>query len=74
MNMKGVKMAAWWLAIVGAINWLLIGLGSAMGAENWNLVELIFGSWPSLVTLVYILVGLSGVWLLWDELVGKKKR
>lgn len=73
MNIKGLKMAAWWLAIVGAVNWLLVGLGMAMGAENWNVVELIFGSWEGLVTLVYILVGLSGVWLLWDELVGKRK-
>ena len=67
-------MIAWWLAIIGAVNWLLVGLGAAMGGNNWNVVELVFGSWPGLVNLVYILVGLSGVWLLWNELMGSKKK
>lgn len=67
-------MIAWWLAIVGALNWLLIGLGSALGMDNWNIVNLILKGWPGLENLVYILVGLSGLWLLWDELMGKKKR
>jgi uncharacterized membrane protein YuzA (DUF378 family) len=66
-------MFAWWLAILGALNWLLVGLGSALGKANWNVVNLILGGWPGLETLVYILVGLSGLWLLWDRLMGKKK-
>lgn len=72
--MKKLPMIAWWLAIVGAVNWLLVGLGNAMGGNDWNVVSLVFGSWPGLVNLVYILVGLSGVWLLWDELMGSKKK
>ncbi|MDO8269360.1 MAG: DUF378 domain-containing protein [Candidatus Levybacteria bacterium] len=72
--MKRLPMIAWWLAIIGAVNWLLVGLGAAMGGNNWNVVELVFGSWPGLVNLVYILVGLSGVWLLWNELMGSKKK
>lgn len=72
--MKKLPMIAWWLAIIGAVNWLLVGLGAAMGGNNWNVVELVFGSWPGLVNLVYILVGLSGVWLLWNELMGNKKK
>lgn len=72
--MKKLPMIAWWLAIVGALNWLLIGLGSALGMDNWNIVNLILKGWPGLENLVYILVGLSGLWLLWDELMGKKKR
>ncbi len=72
--MKKLPMIAWWLAIVGALNWLLVGLGSALGLDNWNLVNLILGSWPGLENLVYILVGVSGLWLLWDELMGSKKR
>lgn len=67
-------MVAWWLAIIGALNWLLVGLGRALGLDNWNLVNLILGSWPGLENLVYILVGVSGLWLLWDELMGSKKR
>lgn len=72
--MKRLPMIAWWLAILGALNWLLVGLGSALGLDNWNLVNLILGGWPGLENLVYILVGVSGLWLLWDELMGSKKR
>ena len=72
--MKKLPMIAWWLAVIGALNWLLVGLGDALGMSNWNVVNLILGSWPGVENLVYILVGLSGLWLLWDELMGKKKR
>jgi uncharacterized protein len=44
------------LVIIGAINWGLIG------ALDFNLVEAIFGSVNWLVVVIYILVGLSGIW------------
>jgi len=45
------------LVIVGGLNWGLVG------AFDFNLVSAIFGSsW--LANLVYILVGLSGIWML----------
>ncbi|MGV8948629.1 MAG: DUF378 domain-containing protein [Candidatus Paracaedibacter sp.] len=44
-------------AAIGAINWGLIGL------FNLNLVELIFGNFPLLVKIIYVLVGVSGVLL-----------
>jgi uncharacterized protein len=44
------------LVIVGAINWGLVG------AVNFNLVNLIFGSIEWLESMVYVLVGISGVW------------
>lgn len=65
--MKNLHMVAWILVIVGGLNWLLIGLGGFMGA-NWNVVGIIFGSWPQVEWLVYILVGLSAVY----ELVSHK--
>jgi uncharacterized membrane protein YuzA (DUF378 family) len=71
--MKGLKMVAWWLVIVGALNWLLVGLGGLMGGTSWNVVNMVFGSMPMLENLVYVLVGLSGLWLLWDKLAGSKK-
>ena len=43
------------LLIVGGINWGLIGL------FDFDLVQAILGSWPLLVKIVYILVGLAGV-------------
>lgn len=61
-------MVSWILIIVGALNWGLVGLGGFMGG-NWNLVNMILGSWPQVEWLVYILVGLSGAY----ELIVHKK-
>lgn len=51
-----------WLAIIltviGALNWGLIGL------FNFNLVEFLFGSMTLLTRIVYILVGLGGLYLI----------
>ena len=56
-----IHMIAWILVMVGALNWGLVGLGGFMGG-NWHLVNLIFGSWPMLEWLVYVLVGASAVY------------
>lgn len=56
--MKNVETLAWWLVIIGALNWGLVG------AFQINLVDQIFGSMMTIEKLVYILVGLSGVYLL----------
>jgi len=63
MMMKGMKMcglhkAAWVLVLVGALNWGLVGLA------KMNLVEMLLGSWPMAVRLVYILVGAAGLAML----------
>lgn len=65
--MKGLHKIAFILIIVGAINWGLIGL------LGLNLVTLIFGKWPILVNLVYILVGAAGVYKLFVMRDWKKK-
>lgn len=57
-NTKKVHMAAFLLAMVGGINWGLVGL------LNINIVSLLFGSVPMLETLVYVLVGASAVFVL----------
>ena len=46
------------LVVVGAINWGLVGL------LNVDLVNLILGGIPLLAKIVYILVGLSGLYAL----------
>ena len=66
--MKAMHMVAWILVVVGALNWLLVGLGGFMGS-SWNLVHMILGSIPALENLVYVLVGLSGVY----EIITHKK-
>jgi len=52
---------AFWLTIIGALNWGLVG------AFNFNLVSLIFGDMSILARMIYILVGLSAVWLIYEE-------
>ena len=52
------------LVIVGALNWGLVGIGGFLGA-NWNLVTMIFGSIPALESLVYLVVGLAGLYELY---------
>lgn len=64
--MDSLRMVSKWLVLVGAVNWGLVGLLSL------NLVDLIFGSWPGLVSIVYILVGAAGVWGVYAKLTKKK--
>ena len=71
--MKYVEWIAMILVIVGAVNWGLVGLGALMGGANWNVVWMLLGSWPTLLNLVYVLVGLSGLWLFWDWYAKMKK-
>jgi len=64
--MKAVHMIAWILLVIGGLNWLLIGIGGFMGS-NLNVVNLLLGSWPSVEWIVYILVGLSAVYVLFTH-------
>lgn len=54
--MKIIDTIALILIIIGAINWGLIGI------FNFNLVEVIFGGFNVLTRIIYILVGISGLW------------
>jgi uncharacterized membrane protein YuzA (DUF378 family) len=67
MKMNEMDWAAWILVVVGALNWGLVG------AFNFDLVQTILGTSPALVKLVYILVGLSGVYTLYKMMTMKKK-
>jgi uncharacterized membrane protein YuzA (DUF378 family) len=51
------------LVIIGGLNWGLVALGSYMGS-NWNVVNLILGTWPAVENIVYLLVGLSAILLI----------
>ena len=52
------------LVVVGALNWGLVGLGGFAGG-NWNVVNLVFGGVPALEALIYVLVGLAGLYELY---------
>ncbi len=56
MKMKDLDMVAYVLVLLGALNWGLVG------AFKLDLVQLILGTAPALVQLVYILIGLSGLY------------
>ncbi len=60
--MKILHQIAFVLTVVGALNWGLVGLGGFAGAD-WNVVHFIFSAWPSLEWIVYVLVGLSALYL-----------
>jgi uncharacterized membrane protein YuzA (DUF378 family) len=55
---RNVGIAALVLTIIGALNWLLVGL------FKFNLVSAIFGDMSTLSRIVYVLVGLSGLYLI----------
>jgi uncharacterized membrane protein YuzA (DUF378 family) len=60
--MKGLHSIAFVLVIIGGINWGLIGLGGFLGQEL-NVVHMILSFSPQLEWLVYVLVGVSAVYL-----------
>ncbi len=62
--MKVIDKIALVLIIIGAINWGLIGF------FNFNLVAVIFGEMTRISRVIYVLVGISGLWgikLLFDD-------
>lgn len=65
--MKAVKWIATLLIVIGAINWGLVGL------FNLNVVDAIFGAGSAVSTIIYILVGISGLWAI-SMLFGKKSK
>lgn len=50
-------MVAFTLLIVGGLNWGLMAL------FNINLVNIVVGAWPMVEKLVYVLVGVSAVYI-----------
>ncbi|MDI1444521.1 DUF378 domain-containing protein [Polyangium sp. 6x1] len=57
-GMSGLAWVAMVLVIVGAFNWALVGL------FQWNLVAALFGVDSALTRIVYVLVGLAGLYLI----------
>lgn len=57
MGSKFLQYFALTIAVIGAVNWGLIGF------FNLNLVSLLFGSMSWISRIIYGLVGLSGLYL-----------
>lgn len=63
-----LKTLSKWLVVLGALE---VGFMSVL---NFDLVGSLLGSWPSVVMIVYALVGLSGLWGAFAMLTMKKKK
>lgn len=61
--MKVLHMIAFILLVIGGLNWGLMGIGYFAGS-NLNVVNMIVGTWPMVEAIVYVLVGVSALWLL----------
>ncbi|MDF2965001.1 MAG: hypothetical protein K0Q51_389 [Rickettsiaceae bacterium] len=51
------------LAVIGSINWGLVGLA------DFNLVARLFGDYTALTKIIYALVGLAGINLLFASFI-----
>jgi len=59
MNLVTLDRIALALVIIGALNWLLIGIA------NFDVVAAIFGSPASMASrVIYTIIGLAGIWAL----------
>jgi uncharacterized membrane protein YuzA (DUF378 family) len=61
-----LKTVSKWLVVLGAIE---VGL---VGVINFDLIGSLLGSWPILVKVVYMLVGVAGLWGAYAMLTKKK--
>ena len=61
--MMALKRIALLLALIGGINWGLVG------AFKFNLVEFLFGFMPILIPIIYIIVGVSACYALFAYMI-----
>ena len=61
--MMALKRIALLLALIGGINWGLVG------AFKFNLVEFLFGFMPVLIPIIYIIVGISACYALFAYMI-----
>lgn len=64
--MKGLDYTVLTIAIIGAINWGLIGI------FNFDLVAVLFGSMTWVTRIIYTVVGICGLYLI--SLFGRIKQ
>lgn len=54
------------IVLIGALNWLLVGLSALLGRGNWDVVQLALGGTNYGPAIAYTIVGVAGAL----ELVG----
>jgi len=65
-KMSELDWAAWVFVILGAINWGLVGIAKL------DVVQIVFGTSPVLLEIVYLSIGLSGLYWLYKMVTDKK--
>jgi uncharacterized membrane protein YuzA (DUF378 family) len=65
--MKILNIIAWILLLIGGINWLVIGIFSV------NAVSFLVGGITILLRIIYVLVGLSALWLIASPFITRGK-
>lgn len=58
MKMNAMDWVTWVLVLIGGLNWGLVG------AFDYNLVDSIFGADSTIGMIIYILVGLSALYII----------
>lgn len=71
MKKGALCVASMTLLLVGGLNWGLTGLGMLFGG-NWNVVNLLLGSWPTVEAIIYLLVGLMAVKVIIMMIMGRE--
>ena len=69
-----IDMISKWLVLIGGLNWGLVGVGSFVSkTSSWDVVKMLLGSVAGgvLADVVYVLVGLSALYMLYG-MFGKK--
>lgn len=61
-KMNAIDWVAMVLVIIGGLNWGLVGL------LDWDLVATIFGAMSTISRAVYILVGLSALYMIYSAM------
>lgn len=61
--MKYLKQIAYALLLIGGLNWGIYGI------SQYDLVEVIFGRLPMIAGIIYVLVGLSAVYVIINRYV-----
>jgi len=64
-KMNTIDWIAMILLIIGGLNWGLVGIGVG------DVIDMIFGSVAWIATIIYILVGLSAIYMIYSAATKK---
>ena len=67
-KMLYAEKIAFWLIVIGGINW------GAIGLLDFNIVGAVFGGASLISRIIYIIVGLSALWLVYAQLIPEKNK